>query len=477
VRNENIDRYGKFRNLAAAEVVSFCNNGVVNYFMAENHRNRWLAWGIVAALGVVLIGAAIWYFHRRHDAGPQYMTVPVTRGELTQLVTATGILNPVTNVQVGCQISGTIQKLSADYNTVVKAGQLIAEIDPRIYQAQVEQATADLASARANQELQRVQTSRDAELFTNKLISGSDYDTAVATLHEAEATVQIKQASLDNARANLGYCKIYSPVDGIVISRSVDVGQTVAASFNTPTLFQIANDLTKMQIDSSVAEADIGGCEEGQQVAFNVDAYPYRTFYGKVTQVRNAPTTVNNVVTYDCVVAVDNADYKLKPGMTANPLNIVVAERRDALKIPNAALRFRPPEGAVPGSVTNSLASTNRFGAGAAQGFGSGTNRFRGLGGNGSPGGGFGGRRPGGFGGFGGAGGHGSQPVRTVYVLSGKDHDAILKPVPIKTGITDGVFTEVLSGLKEGDQVVTGLAYGNLPATPAANPFGGPRFR
>lgn len=449
--------------------------------MAENHRNRWIGWMIVLVVAVALGAAAVWYFRRGHDARPQYQTVPVTRGELTQLVTATGTLNPVTNVQVGCQISGTIQKLYADYNTVVKEGQLIAEIDPRIYQAQVEQATADLASAKANQELQQIQTARDAELFTNKLISGSDYDTAVATLHEAEATVQIKQASLDNTRANLGYCKILSPVDGIVISRSVDVGQTVAASFNTPTLFQIANDLTKMQIDSSVAEADIGGVEEGQEVTFNVDAYPYRIFHGKVTQVRNAPTTVNNVVTYDCVVAVDNPDYKLKPGMTANPLNIVIAERQNALKIPNAALRFRPPDGALPG--TNSVSSTNRLAAGAAQGLGGGTNRFRGFGGGGLPAGGTagaGGRRSGGFGsgfnGFGGAGGHAGQPIRTVYVLSGAGHDATLKPVQIKTGITDGVFTEVLSGLKEGDQVVTGLAFGNETAGAARNPFA-PRFR
>jgi HlyD family secretion protein len=466
-----MDRNRKFRNLSAAAVVSFVNVGEGNSIMAENHRNRWLAWVIVLAVAVVVIAAVVWYFRRGHDAGPGYQSVPVTRGELTQLVTATGILNPVTNVQVGCQISGTIQKLYADYNTEVKAGQLIAEIDPRIYQAQVEQATADLASAKANQELQQVQTARSAELFTNKLISGSDYDTAVATLHEAEATVQIKQASLDNARANLGYCKISSPVDGIVISRSVDVGQTVAASFNTPTLFQIANDLTKMQIDSSVAEADIGGVEEGQMVTFNVDAYPYRIFHGVVTQVRNAPTTVNNVVTYDCVVAVDNPDYKLKPGMTANPLNIVIAERQDALKIPNAALRFRPPEGALPGAGTNSVSGTNRPAAGAPQGFGGGTNRFRGPGGNGFRGGGFGGGR------FGGGGGHGGQLARTVYVLSGEGPHAVLKPVQLKIGITDGVFTEVLSGLTEGDKVVTGLAYGNTPAAPAANPFSGPRFR
>src|SRR5208282_2500661 len=168
--------------------------------------------------------------------------------------------------------------------------------------ALVEQATADLANAKANLELQQAEAERSAELVTNKLISGSDYDTAVAMLHEAEATVQIKQASLDNSDANLGYCKIRSPVDGIVISRAIDLGQTVASSFNTPTLFQIANDLTKMQIDSSVAEADIGGIVEGQSADFTVDAYPERSFYGVVTQVRNAPTNSANVISYDCVV-------------------------------------------------------------------------------------------------------------------------------------------------------------------------------
>src|SRR5208337_2046415 len=231
---------------------------------------------------------------------------------------ATGTLNPVVNVTVGSQVSGRISKLYVDFNSIVKSNEVIAEIDPSTYQAAVEQAAADLANAMANLELQQAEAARSAELFTNKLISSSDYDTAIATLHEAQATVQIKQASLDNANANLGYCKIRSPVDGIVISRAIDLGQTVASSFNTPTLFQIANDLTKMQIDTSVAEADIGGVQEGQDVTFQVDAYPYRTFYGAIVQVRNAPTNSNNVVTYDAVVGVTNADYRLKPGMTAN---------------------------------------------------------------------------------------------------------------------------------------------------------------
>ena len=237
---------------------------------------------------------------------------------------------------------------------MVKSNEVIAEIDPSTYQAAVEQASADLANAKANLELQQVEANRTSDLFTNKLVSGSDYDTAIATLHEAEATVKIKQASLDNALVNLNYCKIVSPVDGIVISRAVDLGQTVASSFNTPTLFQIANDLTKMQIDSSVAEADVGGVVEGQSVDFTVDAYPYRAFFGTVVQVRNAPTNANNVVTYDCVISVTNSDYKLKPGMTAN-ISFIIAQRENVLTIPNAALRFHPPDSAM--AETNSAAT------------------------------------------------------------------------------------------------------------------------
>ena len=253
------------------------------------------------------------------------------------MVTATGTLNPVVNVTVGSQVSGRISKLYVDFNSVVKSNEVIAEIDPSTYQAQVNQAKADLANAKANLELQRVEARRSANLFTNKLISSSDYDTAIATLHEAEATVQIKEASLSNAQANLGYCKILSPVDGVVISRAVDLGQTVASSFNTPTLFQIANDLTKMQIDTAVDEADIGGVKEGQNVEFTVDAYPNRTFEGIVTQVRNAPTTVNNVVTYDTVIGVNNSDYSLKPGMTAN-VSIIVAQHSRRLGNPQCGV-------------------------------------------------------------------------------------------------------------------------------------------
>ena len=275
--------------------------------MAEKSSSGWWKWLLIV---VVLATAGGGYFYFSHGRTPPvtYNSTAVTRGELTKLVTATGTLNPVVNVTVGSQVSGRISKLNVDFNSVVKSNQVIAEIDPATYQAAVEQSTADLSNAKANLELQQVQADRSSELFTNKLISGSDFDTAIATLHEAEAMVKIKQASLNNALVNLNYCKIVSPVDGVVILRAVELGQTVASSFNTPTIFQIANDLTKMQIDSSVAEADVGGVVEGQEVAFRVDAYPERIFHGAVKQVRNSPTTVNNVVTYDCVIAVTNAD-------------------------------------------------------------------------------------------------------------------------------------------------------------------------
>lgn len=396
---------------------------------------KWILIGLLLAAGV----GGYFYFHHGSSEKLSYNTVTVTRGELTATVTATGILNPVVNVTVGSQVSGRISKLNVDYNSPVTKGQVLAEIDPATYQAAVEQVTADLANARANLELQQAQFERNAELFTNKLVSGSDYDTALASLHSAEAMLKIKQATLNNAMVNLNYCKIVSPVDGVVISRAVELGQTVASSFNTPTIFQIANDLTKMQIDSNVAEADIGGIIEGQNVEFTVDAYPTRTFHGAVAQVRNSPITVNNVVTYDTVISVTNADYKLKPGMTAN-VSVITAQREDALKISNVALRFRPPDNAV--VLTNAVAS------------GSGTNDVAS---------GKGPRKN-----------KGGRGVRTVYVLAGDESAPQLKPLPVKTGITDGIFTEVVEGLKEGDKVVSGVLQTDAQAAAgSSNPFGG----
>ena len=368
-----------------------------------------------------------------------YQTANVTRGPITQLVTATGTLNPVTNVQVGSQVSGNIQKLFADFNSQVKAGQVVAQIDPVLFQATVTQAEGDLANAQAALELAKVNAERIQKLFLQKNSSQQDLDQANATLHQAEANVKIKQGALDRAKADLEHCTITSPVDGVVISRNVDVGQTVAASLQAPVIFQIANDLTKMQIDSNVAEADVGAVEVGQDVDFTVDAFPARTFHGKVVQVRNAPITVQNVVTYDTVIGVDNKDLKLKPGMTAN-VSIIIEHKDNVLQLKNAALRFRPPDAAV----------ESRPAAGQS---------------GGSPRAG-GGQRP--------TGARERKPERTVYLLSFSRP----KPVQIKTGISDGVVTEVTDGLKEGDRVITAeLASPSAASSPGTNPFsGGRRF-
>jgi len=407
--------------------------------MAEAKRGGWIIWVLV----LVLLGGAVggyFYTRRSHVEAPDFQTVVVDRGDVVQVVTAAGALNPVKDVQVGCQVSGQISKMYVDFNSQVTKGQLIAEIDPSTYVSAQMQAAADLDNAKANLELEEVEARRASNLFTNLLISGSDYDTAVANRHEAQATVQIKQATLATAQANLNYCKILSPVDGVVISRAVDVGQTVASSFSTPTLFQIANDLTKMQIDTSISEADIGNIVEGQRVDFTVDAYPYRTFQGVVSQVRNAPFTNNNVVTYDTVISVTNADYKLKPGMTAT-VSIIIAQRDNALRLPNSALRFHP--------IDAWLAQTNA--APDLAGAFSGTNAL---------------------GQHGGGGHHRNGPPtsHTIYVLNDQKK---LEAVTIKTGISDGIFTEVTDGVKEGDVVVSSSVGGDAQAAGGSNPFGG----
>src|SRR2546428_4096971 len=298
----------------------------------------WLA--LVAALFIIAFVVRQW----RDGGTANYQTATITRGAVMQAVTATGTLNPVVNVQVGSQVSGNIAKLFADFNSQVKAGDVVAQIDPALFQATVTQTEGDLASAQAALELAKLNATRTQDLFARKTSSQADLDQAMANLHQAEANVKIKQGALDKAKADLDHCTITSPIDGVAISRSVDVGQTVAASLQAPVIFMIANDLTKMQIDSNVAEADVGVLEVGQDVDFTVDAFPMRTFHGKVVQVRNAPITVQNVVTYDTVIGVSNSDLKLKPGMTAN-VSIIVAHKDSVLQIKNAALRYRPAEG------------------------------------------------------------------------------------------------------------------------------------
>jgi HlyD family secretion protein len=396
----------------------------------------------LAAIIVALLPVLFVVRRCTSSGSSSYQTATVTKGPITQVVTATGTLNPVTNVQVGSQVSGNIQKLFADFNSEVKAGQTVAQIDPMLFQAAVTQAEGDLASANAALELAKVNAARTQRLFAEKNSAQQDVDSAMATLHQAEANVKIKQGALDKAKADLEHCTITSPIDGVVISRSVDVGQTVAASLQAPVIFQIANDLTKMQIDSNVAEADVGAVEVGQDVDFTVDAFPTRTFQGKVVQVRNAPITVQNVVTYDTVIGVDNKDLKLKPGMTAN-VSIIIAHKDSVLQLKNAALRYRPPD-AVAESKPASASGGSRP-AGAMQ-------QARGT------------------------GARERKPERTVYELSfGRP-----KPVQIKTGISDGIVTEVTDGLKEGDKIITAeLSSAAAPSSsPPTNPFssGGRRF-
>ena len=369
-----------------------------------------------------------------------YQTATVTKGPITQMVTATGTLNPVVNVQVGSQVSGNIAKLFADFNSEVKSGQTVALIDPVLFQAAVTQAEGDLASAQAALELAKVNAARIQRLFVEKNSAQQDVDSAMATLHQAEATLKLKQGALDKAKADLDHCTITSPIDGVVISRSVDVGQTVAASLQAPVIFQIANDLTKMQIDSNVAEADVGAVEVGQDVDFTVDAFPTRTFHGKVVQVRNAPITVQNVVTYDTVIGVDNKDLKLKPGMTAN-VSIIIAHKDNVLQLKNAALRFRPPDVTPEPRAASAQSGPRPAGSPGGQG-----------------------QRP--------AGARERKPERTVYLLSfGRP-----KPAQIKTGISDGIVTEVTDGLKENDKVVTAELSSATPSgSPTTNPFSGAR--
>lgn len=310
-----------------------------------------------AIIAVAVLGSAAYLLLGGKKGGPKFLTEKVSRGDIVTTVTATGTVNAVTTVLVGTQASGRISGLFADFNATVKKGQLIARIDPSIFEAQVEQARANLANADANR-VKAEATSADAlrtmnryrGLFARNLVARSDLDTAetnaataAASLTAARTLVDQTRAALKLAATNLGYTRIISPVDGTVISRNVDVGQTVAASFQTPTLFSIAVDLMKMQIDTSVDEADVSGVRVGQAVEFDVDAYPERTFKGRVAQVRNAAVVVQNVVTYDVVVEVDNSDLSLRPGMTAN-VSIITARAANVLRIPNAALRFRPPE-------------------------------------------------------------------------------------------------------------------------------------
>jgi len=358
---------------------------------------------IISILFMLLIGCK--------GDGPSYRTESASRGDIQQSVTATGTVNAVTTVLVGTQVSGTIKSLFADFNSRVKKGQLIALIDPEMFEAQVAQAKANVEKADTTLRDADRTFKRNKELFARNLVPRSDLVTAETNFDSAKSSMEQAKAAFKVADTNLRYTRILSPVDGVVISRNVDIGQTVAASFQTPTLFTIAQDLTKMQIDTNIAESDIGIVNLGQDVEFTVDAYPDTTFKGKVWQKRQAPITVQNVVTYDVVIQVDNRDLRLMPGMTAN-VSVIITTKHDVIRITNAAMRFRLSDrpagpGANPGGGASAGAKT---GAGASE-----------------------------------------KKGPSVWVLEKEKP----KRVSIVPGISDGSHTEIVSGdLKEGDQVI-----------------------
>ncbi|MBU1225140.1 MAG: efflux RND transporter periplasmic adaptor subunit [Gammaproteobacteria bacterium] len=297
--------------------------------------------GIVVLLVIVAVAAGWWWSAQKKTAEPQYRTETVGRGDISAQVSANGTLNPVTLVNVGTQVSGTVRRIEADFNQQVKAGQVLAELDPALFQAALAQSSANLANAQAQLKLAEANAARMQTLFEQEYVSRQELDQAQAAREQAAAQVRLARAQVTRDRTNLGFTVIRSPVDGTVINRQVDVGQTVAASFQTPTLFQIGKDLTQMQIDSTVSEADIGQVRVGQPVKFRVDAFPDLEYSGAVRQVRLNAKTEQNVVTYNVVVDVANPDLALMPGMTAN-LQVQIETRANVLRVPTTALRFRP---------------------------------------------------------------------------------------------------------------------------------------
>ncbi len=312
-------------------------------------------WALGALLALIVIAAAGSYWVFSDGGDVRYATAAVTRGDVTRTVTATGTVNPVLTIIVGTYVSGVIQDVQCDYNTEVKKGQICAKIDPRPYQSVVDQAKANLSQAQAqvakdqaNFDYAQLNYDRNTRLSRTNAISTDTLDNSKNALDQAQAQIGVdqaviaqRQAQLEAAEINLGYTSIVSPVDGTVVSRNVTVGQTVAASFQTPTLFLIATDLTKMQVDTNVSESDIGAIKNGNKVYFSVDAFPKRTFEGNVSQVRQSPQNVQNVITYDVVASVNNNDLALKPGMTAAS-RIVIAARSNVLRVPSQALRYAP---------------------------------------------------------------------------------------------------------------------------------------
>ncbi len=384
---------------------------------------------IGGALVAGLIGAGVWYAKQREAQNPEvrYKLATLENGSVTQTVSANGTLTPLVLVNVGTQVSGTVKKLYVDFNDKVEAGQKLLELDQSLLQTVARQSAANVLNVQAAYDLAKANEARSKALLDKEYVSRQDYEQAQQALKSAQAQLAQAKAAADKDQVNLGYSQITSPVSGVVVARLVDIGQTVAASFQTPTLIQIAQDLSKMAIDTSFAEADIGNIKEGLPVKFTVDAFPNRNFTGKVQQIRLNPTNQQNVVTYNVRIRVDNPDFILLPGMTAY-VSIGVQKRDDVLLVPNAALRFKPSDPDKKPENAQKPAST--------------ANAPAGMGGDAAKG-------PGGPG----KGKKRDSQGGTVYVLA----DGEIKPVAVQIGITDNRNTEIIGGeLKAGDRVVTG---------------------
>ena len=427
---------------------------------------------------IIVIAAAIgaWFLFGNKDAAAvQYRTAKVEMGDLRIVVTATGTLQADTTVQVGTQVSGIIDKILVDFNSIVRKGQVVALLDTTYLAAAVEDASSSMYRAQVQVNLTKRNYDRNKQLFDEKVIAQSDYDQSLSDYETAQGNARSAKSALTRAKINLKYATIVAPVSGVVISRNVDRGQTVAASFSTPTLFAIANDLTKMQVQASIDEADIGKIQVGQDVTFTVDAYPELSFTGTVRQIRLQPVVLQNVVNYTVIIDVPNPDLKLMPGMTAN-ITVKIQETLGVLKIPASALKFWPAQEALdqalkemPDSLKQIIDKMMKFRqrmnsqsgtrTAANAGGGGGQNGFGGSQGGSDRGGNQGRSHAQGT-----EGGHGNRGhMGLIWIKTAANK---LVPVRVKTGLTDGSFTAVEGSLKEGDDVVTGIINTQTTTTP-----------
>ena len=392
--------------------------------MGPVSRGRRRVIGGVILLGLLSAAGAYWKYRHPHVETPRFTVAKVERGDLTQSVATTGILSPRVTVEVSSQISGLITAVVVDFNSPVRKGQVLARIDPAIYEQELQRTQANLAAAQATHALNALNVARLKGLREAKLVTQPDYDQAAAILAQSQANVLTQRAAVKNARTDLERCTITSPIDGIVIYRQAEVGKTIVSSFSAPVLFTIAQDLSQMRILAPINEVDVASVLVGANVTFTVDALPGRTFHGRLTQIRNPytpsdrvqqnPQQGNGITSFDGIIEVDNADFALRPSLTAS-VSIIVSQRAKVLKIPSGALTVKAPEGAAPATAGPVVAAKT----GTTKNIGS---------------------------------------PATVYRLPNGTRDATPQAVAIQTGSTDGIDTEIVSGLREGDTIITGTA-------------------